>query len=90
MSLQELFGMLGIDRKNAGRGTVGPGRDPGIFGGQRSVSWKCFCRRGLQAARRRASITVAAAGASWCWGLAGQGVAIVLGLTILCSHRIKV
>src|SRR6266851_861946 len=35
MSLEEPFGMLGIDRKNASRGTVEPGGYPGIFGGQR-------------------------------------------------------
>src|SRR5712691_1143977 len=35
MSLEEPFGMLGIDRKNAGRGTVEPGGYPGIFEGQR-------------------------------------------------------
>ena len=27
--------MLGIDRKNEGRGAVEPGGDPGVFGGQR-------------------------------------------------------
>src|SRR5436309_15977431 len=37
MSLKEPFGMLGIDRKNAIRGTVEPGRKPGILGGQRGV-----------------------------------------------------
>src|SRR5213593_1948709 len=37
MSLEEPFGMLGIDHKNAGRGTTEPGRNPGIFGGQRWV-----------------------------------------------------
>src|SRR5213593_3013747 len=37
MSLEEPFGMLGIDHKNAGRGTTEPGRNPGVFGGQRWV-----------------------------------------------------
>ena len=35
MSLEERFGMLGIDHKDAGRGTVESGGYPGIFESQR-------------------------------------------------------
>jgi len=38
MSLEERFGMLGIDRKDAGRGTVESGGYSGIFEGQRGTS----------------------------------------------------
>ena len=35
MSLEERYGMLGIDRHRASRRKVEPGADPGVFGGQR-------------------------------------------------------
>jgi hypothetical protein len=35
MSLEEGSGMLGIDHQGAFRGTVEPGTDPGVFGGER-------------------------------------------------------
>ena len=35
MSLEGCSGMLGIDYQRAGRRTVEPGTNPGVFGGQR-------------------------------------------------------
>ena len=35
MSLKGRCRMLGVDRQHASRGTVEPGTDPGVFGGQR-------------------------------------------------------
>src|SRR6266513_4925686 len=50
MSLEEPFGMPGIDHKNAVRGTIEPGGNTGIFGGQRWV--------GIQGPRSRGGLRV--------------------------------